>query len=458
MKVYFPPWFLTTVDEPHQQQRDFVHNDMVPERTPLLLSVWMLLTRCLALPITGLSWALHRRMGADPARFPERLGHNGLPENENREKIVWFHAASLGEVMQISQLAEHLTRSENVRILVTTTTASGADWVARKMPGAIHRFAPIDTPGAVERFLNGWPISAAVFLEGDLWPRLLAGLHRRGVPRILLNARDSRTRARFPAVFAWLLAPFALVTCRSETVAEGMAALGLSSDRVHVLPDLRVAQPKLSLSQEALAALSQDVGPRLVWLAASTHPADEEAVLAAHEAVLEAFPEALLIVAPRHPNRGAPLQKLAQSRSLTTALRSPGEDITGGTQVYIADTLGELGVFFTLCPVTFLGGSIGQEGGHNPYEPICFETALVYGPHVRNFSDAYRSLEQAGAAIQVRDSAQLGPTVVRLLQGDEAKMLAGSGLAVSENIQDCTSKYAELITGVLNQKRPPPQA
>ncbi len=437
------------VDGPLQQQRSLVQNDMVPERTPLLLRAWMLVTRCLAIPIIGLSWVLHRRMGADPKRFAERLGHHN---SEGGGSVVWFHAASLGEVTQVAALAQHLIKSQKAEFLVTTTTAAGADWVAREMPYVTHRFAPIDTPRATERFLDGWSISAAIFVEGDLWPRLLGGLHKRGVPRILLNARHSRTRARFPAAFAALLTPFALVTCRSETVAEAMAALGLAVDRVHVLPDLRLTQPKLAVPHEALAPVSRAVGARPVWLAASTHPADEEAVLAAHREVLAACPTALLIIAPRHPNRGLPLQKLAQSRTLSTSRRSLGEDISTATQVYIADTLGELGVFFTLCPVTFLGGSFGQEGGHNPYEPICFDTALVYGPHVKNFADAYEALHRAGAAKKVEDAAQLGPAIMHMLRGEEAKAIGQAGLAFSASTEDCTLNYARLITGVLKRK------
>jgi len=193
------------------------------------------------------------------------------------------------------------------------------------------------------------------------------------------------------------------------------------------------------------------VGARLVWLAASTHPADEEAVLAAHQEVLETYPDALLIFAPRHPNRGLPLQKLAQSKTLSIARRSLDACISTETQVYIADTLGELGVFFTLCPITFLGGSFGQEGGHNPYEAIRFESALLHGPHVKNFIDAYEALHRAGAAKKIKDARQLGPTIVQMLTGDQAVAIGQAGLAFSGNTEDCTLNYVELITRVLTR-------
>jgi 3-deoxy-D-manno-octulosonic-acid transferase len=448
MKVYFPHQALILVDRSLQQQRVLIYTVMDSKRTPPLLRIWMLVTRCFAIPVAALSWVLHRRMGADPKRFSERLGRCTSPD---RDPVLWFHAASLGEVMQIAPLAQYLSRSEKIKILVTTTTATGAGWVAREMPYAAHRFAPIDTPAAIRRFLEGWSISVAIFVEGELWPRLLGELHKGGVPQILLNARHSRTRARFPAVFQALLSTFSVITCRSETVAKGMRALGLPTDRIHVLPDLRLTLPKLAAPRDVLAPLSLAIGTRPVWLAASTHPADEEAVLAAQQEVLKTCPDALLILAPRHPNRGLPLHKLAQSKTLTTARRSLGGGVPAATQVYIADTLGELGGFFTLSPIAFLGGSFGQEGGHNPYEPAHFETGIVYGPHVKNFIDAYEALRLAGAAVQVEDPARLGEVIAGLLREDQAKAMGQAGLIFMENTKNCTLSYVDLIAGVLKR-------
>ncbi|MEP4249924.1 3-deoxy-D-manno-octulosonic acid transferase [Tateyamaria sp.] len=425
-----------------------LYNVMEPKRTPPLLRAWMLFTWCFAFLISVVSWALHRRMGADPKRFSERLGR-GAPQS--KDTVIWFHAASLGEVMQIAPLVQHLAQSEQTQILVTTTTATGADWVAKQMPFATHRFAPIDTPAAIRRFLDGWSISAAIFVEGDLWPRLLEGLHKRDVPRVLLNARHSRTRARFPAVFGVLLSGFSVVTCRSAAVAKGMLALGLPADNVHVLPDLRLTVPKLAVSSDALSALTRAVGTRPVWLAASTHPADEEAVLTAQQKVLEVCPDALLILAPRHPNRALPLLKQAQSLALGTAQRSLGQGVSDATQIYIADTFGELGTFFKLAPIAFLGGSFGQEGGHNPYEPAHFETAIVHGPHVKNFADAYEALRLREAAVQVQGPEGLGQVIVGLLQDDQAKAMGQAGLAFVENAKQGTLSYANLIATVLKR-------
>lgn len=408
----------------------------------------MLCTRVFSGPIALIYWIAHRRMGADPKRFSERLGRGSAGLGD---PVLWFHAASLGEVMQIAPLVGHLTQTEQTRILVTTTTATSASWVAREMPLVTHRFAPLDTPSAVAGFLDGWSISAAIFVEGDLWPRLLNGLKTRDVPQILLNARNSRTRARFPAVFEALLAPFALVTCRSEAVADSLGALGLPPERIHVLPDLRLTVPKLAAPQDMVELLSDAIGSRPVWVAASTHPADEDAVLQAHQTVLDRFPDALLIIAPRHPIRGDALYKLTKAMAFTVARRSLAQDVLPDTQVYIADTLGELGVFFSLSSIVFLGGSFGQEGGHNPYEPAQFATALVSGPHVKNFADAYAALQQAGAATRVEDVTSLGGVIVDLMCSGQEKSMGQAGFLLMQETEDSMVKTADLIAAVLRR-------
>lgn len=423
---------------------------MTPKRTPLVLYAWLLVTFLFSSAVAVLSKYFHRRMGAEPNRFPERLGKYG---SQCQQEVIWFHAASLGEVMQIGPLAEHLARTERGNILVTTTTATGADYVAQKMPFARHRFVPIDTPAAVRGFLDAWDISAGIFIEGDLWPRMVKEMRNRDVPQILLNARNSRTRARLPALFASLLASFSLVTCRSEAVADDMLRLGLRPDRVHVLPDLRLTLPRPTADPALIEQLSRSLGHRVLWLAASTHPADEQAVLSAHQEVIQDFPEALLILAPRHPRRGNPLRKMVRDKGYTVAQRSLNESISDTTQVYIADTLGELGTFFSLCPIAFLGGSFGTEGGHNPYEPASFGTALIYGPNVKNFVDAYTALAKSGAATQIQDPAQFGAAVVELMEQDRAETMAQAGLVFMEERQDCLSTYVDLTKAVLDDSK-----
>lgn len=419
---------------------------MTPPPSPLLLHLYRLATRCLSAPIAALSKHMHRRMGGAPDRFPERLGWPGLPPQGG---VVWFHAASLGEVMQIGALAEALHTESGASILVTTSTASGADWVAREMPFALHQFIPIDTPTAVTRFLDAWSPRLAIFVEGDLWPRLLIEGQKRGIRQVLLNARHSRTRARFPKVYGTLLAPFALITCRSQLVADGLLSLGLPKDRVRVLPDLKAASARLPAPDDLRAPLASAIGARPVWLAASTHSDDEAPVLDAHRQVLDHAEDTLLIIAPRHPVRGEPLQNMAQSQGLTSARRHADQPITPHTQVYIADTLGEMGVFFSLTPIAFIGGSFGQEGGHTPYEPARFGAAIVTGPNTRNFADAYAALIEHGAAVRVEGGPELGTLLAQLLQGDAAEKMGQAGQAFMDAGDDGVAQHAKLLTLLL---------
>ena len=385
-------------------------------------------------------------MGATPKRFVERLGHTNQTADGS---VIWFHAASLGEVMQIGPLARHLDQSEAGRILVTTTTQAGADWVARELPNAVHQFAPIDTPAAVDNFLETWTLSAAIFIEGDLWPRLVLNVQNHGVPCILLNARDSRTRARLPSTFCALLAGFSLITCRSEQVAADIRALGVQQETIKVLPDLRIATTDLPCPDNVVAQVVKQIGSRPVWIAASTHPSDEDAVITAHQHVMGAHPDALLILAPRHPHRAEPLIALAHDRKISIARRSTGDVLTSDTQLYLADTLGELGVFFTFVPLTFLGGSFGNEGGHNPYEPARFGSAILSGPNVKNFADAYAALTLAGAAEKIIDKTMLGPRLATLVDTDASKKMGEAGRKFMQTSDDSVAETIALIKAVL---------
>jgi 3-deoxy-D-manno-octulosonic-acid transferase len=383
------------------------------------LRLWLGLTRALPGLFRSASRRAHRRQGADPARFAERLGQPSHPRPEG--PVLWFHAASLGEVAQIRDLALALASAQGAALLVTTTTQAGADWVARSLPEAIHQFCPLDTPAAVQGFLDHWRPMAGVFVESDLWPRLILACHAQGTPLILLNARASRTRARLPRSMAALLAPFRLVTCRTEAVAADLRALGLPAGRIHVTGDLKASAPPLKIDPMEAGLLASTIGARPVWIAASTHAGDEAAVLAA-QATLAATPDRpLLIWAPRHPRRAGAIMAAARAQGLAVAQRSADQAITPEIAIYLADTMGELGTLFALSPVVFLGGSFGPEGGHNPFEPAQLGKAVLTGPHVRNFADAFAGMIEAGGALTVQDGDDLARTVGRLLQGKAAQ-------------------------------------
>jgi len=419
-------------------------------RMPLLLHLWLLCTRLLSYPIMIASKAMHRRMGAHPDRFEERLGKASL---EKPGKVVWFHAASLGEVAQIGPLAHRLSSTEDATILITTTTQAGADWVKRELPDVVHQFVPVDTPSAVAAFLDTWDISVAIFVEGDLWPRLVLKCRERGIPRVLLNARHSRTRERFPRVFANLLSGFSLITCRADSVAAAVEELGVSGNRIKVLADLRTATAKIKCSSELMEEMSNKIGERPLWLAASTHPADEEAVLSAHKQVLAKHPHALLILAPRHPKRAEPLSAAATVHGLSIARRSTDDALTAESQVYLADTLGELGTFYALAPIAFLGGSFGEQGGHNPYEPASFGTAILSGPNVKNYEHAFAALSDAGAAELLDNADTLGARLVALIHSTKAKDMGDAGRSFMQASEDSMSTTVDLVRAILQENR-----
>lgn len=385
----------------------------------LALRLWLGLTRALPGLVALAARRAHRRQGADPARFGERLGQASHARPGG--PMLWFHAASLGEVSQIRDLALDLATGQGAGLLVTTTTQAGAEWVARSLPEAIHQFCPLDTPAAVAGFLDHWRPMAGVFVESDLWPRLIRACHAQDIPLVLLNARASRTRARLPRTMAGLLAPFRLITCRTKALADEFHALGLPADRVHVTGDLKASVPPLRIDPMAAGVLAAQIGTRPVWIAASTHAGDEAAVLAAQAALAATPDRPLLIWAPRHTRRAGAIIAAARAQGLPLAQRSAGEAITSETALYLADTMGELGTLFALSPVVFLGGSFGPEGGHNPFEPALLGKAVLTGPQVRNFADAFAGMADAGGAEIVQDAADLARTVARLLQGNEGR-------------------------------------
>lgn len=411
------------------------------------LRLWLGLTRVLPGPLAWAAARAHGRQGGDPARFDERLGRPGLPRPEG--PVLWFHAASLGEVAQIRDLALGLAAGRGARLLVTTTTQAGADWVARSLPEAIHQFCPLDTPRAVRGFLSHWRPMAGILVESDLWPRLVMACHAQGIPLVLVNARASRTRARLPRSMAALLARFRLITCRTEAIAESIRALGVPADRVHVTGDLKAAVPPLRIDAFEAGRLANALGARPVWVAASTHAGDEPAVLAAQAALAATPDRPLLIWAPRHPHRAEAILTAARAQGLTVAQRSLEQRITSDTAIYLADTMGELGTLFALAPVVFLGGSFGPEGGHNPYEPAQLGKAILTGPHVRNFVDAFAGLQQAGAAEIVEDGADLARRLASLLPGQAARAPGDRARAYAQGQGQALAASLSLIGAVL---------
>ncbi|CAA7619883.1 3-deoxy-D-manno-octulosonic acid transferase [Magnetospirillum sp. SS-4] len=371
-------------------------------------------------PLISLYLDRRRRRGKEDAqRFPERLGRAGRPRPAG--PLVWIHAASVGESLSMLPLVERLC-ARRLSVLLTTGTVTSARMMAERLPeGAMHQYVPVDRMAYVRGFLDHWRPDLALWAESEFWPNLLAESRRRGIPQVLVQGRVSaRSFAgwkRVPGFIRKLLSGFDLCLAQTEEDARRLRVLG--GRDVRCLGNLKYAAPPLPADRDELARLERAVSGRTIWLAASTHPGEEGIVAEAHIAQAERFPGLLTIIVPRHPNRGPDIARELLALGLSAALRSTGELPHAGSHVYVADTMGELGLFYRLADIVFMGKSLTVGGGQNPFEPARIGAAVLFGPAMDNFPDMAPRMIGAGAALMVADGAALAATLGRLL-ADEA--------------------------------------
>jgi 3-deoxy-D-manno-octulosonic-acid transferase len=321
---------------------------------------------------------------------------------------VWFHAASIGETQSILPLISALLDArKDVTVLITSTTRTSAALLADTLPPrVVHQMAPYDTVKASRAFLQHWQPDVAIWIESELWPRMLREAGARAIPRLYLNARVSprtaRRWAQFSASAHTVLSSFEMINVQEPATLDALSAIGVSGPKVVLTGSLKKDRSPLKYDEDELARLHAAIGDRTVWCAASTHLGEENIILAAHQSHA-----GLLILVPRHPERAAAIAALSVSAGFKTARRSSGDAIAPDTQVYIADTMGELGLWYRLAPVSFIGGSLASIGGHNPYEAAQLGSAILHGPNVANFAGIYTDMDQAGAAQTVQDATSL---------------------------------------------------
>ena len=418
---------------------------------PPLLAAYRVATR-LAEPAGGafLRWRLGRGK-EDPSRLAERLGHPGLPRPDGA--LVWLHGASVGEGLALLPLIEALA-ARGYRLLVTTGTVNSARVLAGRLPAdAFHQFSPLDLPGAVRRFVAHWRPALAIFAESELWPNLLGELTRTGVPFALVNARMSARSARrwirARGTIGALLGTTALCLCQTEADAARYAVLGARG--VAVIGLLKFDVPAPSAESTALAAFTDAAGARPLWVAASTHENEEAALFDAHAALRQHVPACLTIVVPRQPDRGPPIAEEARRRGLSSALRSRGEMPGAATDLYVADTLGELGLFYRAARIVFVGRSlVAPGGGQNPIEPAKLGCAVLHGRHVSNFVETYADFDAAGGAIVVADAAALAETVAALFADpDRLAAIAEAAAAVAASHAGATARTLAALAPLL---------
>ena len=321
-------------------------------------------------------------------------------------------------------------------VLLTTGTVSSSRVLASRLPaGATHQFLPVDAPRFVRRFFDHWRPDLALIAESELWPNLFHAAHERAIPLILVNARLSARSfgrwRRLPGAIGPLLRRVDLVLAQSRDDASRLSQLG--APRVRVAGNLKYDVPPPPVDPARLAELAAAVGSRPVWLAASTHPAEDEIVIDAHIRLAREHPGALTIIVPRHVGRGADIAALARAKGARAALRSRGEPIDRTTAVYVADTMGELGLFYRLAGVVFVGKSLGgAEGGQNPIEPAKLGAAVLHGPAVANFTEVYDALDTAAGAVVVDDEPSLARALGALFSNpaDSRRLARAAGAAV----------------------------
>jgi 3-deoxy-D-manno-octulosonic-acid transferase len=405
----------------------------VSERLPPGLTAYRLLLAA-AEPAAELLLRYRLQRGKEIAeRLDERRGFSTLARPSG--PLIWLHGASVGELLGVLPLIEKLS-GRGFGMLVTTGTVTSSGIAAQRLPaGVIHQFVPLDVPRFVTRFLDRWKPQLALFVESDLWPNMLIETSARRIPIALVNARLSersfRRWRRLPAPIGNLLSRFDLVLARTPVDAERLHALG--APRVVVSGNLKLDAPAPPADPAKLAALQTAVGARPLIAAASTHPGEDEDVIAAHRDLRAAHPALLSIIAPRHPERGPQVEALARNAGFATALRSRGELPNADTEIYIADTMGELGLLYRIAPLVFVGGSLIRHGGQNPIEPAKLQTAILHGPHVWNFADIYAALDDAHGALAVAQGDGLATAIGELLRDDERRArIAAAGHAVVE--------------------------
>ncbi len=387
-------------------------------RRSLRLSLYRAATGWVGGPVAYFMLQNRARSGKeDAARLPERFGRAGLERPPG--PLVWVHGASVGESLSALPIIERIhQRNPGLSVLVTSGTKTSAQILARRLPpGAFHQYLPIDQPSAVKRFLDHWQPSAGLIMESELWPNLLMTAAERGIPLALLNARMSDRSfhrwLRAKGVARALLSAFDICLAQDTSIAGRLESLGAHS--IAVIGNLKYAAPPLPADDRALDELRAQIGGRAIWLAASTHEGEEAIAGHVHAALKETYPGVLTILVPRHPERGAEIAAVLADMGHKTARRAAGEPISPATDIYIADTIGELGVFYRLADIVFMGGSLVPHGGQNPLEPARLNCAILYGPHTENFFTIYRELAAAGAAASVIGRDQLAREVSTLL-------------------------------------------
>lgn len=426
----------------------------MPNALPVTLRLYRALS-ALATPLAGVMIARRLKQGKEDAeRIGERRGLAGVARPPG--PLIWIHGASVGEVLAAAGLIERL-RALKVQILLTSGTVTSADIVARRFPpDVIHQYLPFDSPRFVSAFLDHWQPGLALFIESDIWPNLVLSSAQRRIPMVVVNGRMSQRSfprwLKFRGTISTLLDCFDLCLAQSDIDGERFTALG--SPNVATSGNLKLDVQGPPADPKKLERLKAATQRRLIFVAASTHPGEDEIICDAHRRLSKQIPSLLTVIVPRHPNRGGAIARMLADAGMKVALRSQDQLPSAATDIYVADTMGELGLFYRLAPVVFMGGSLVNHGGQNPIEAIKLGAAIVHGPHVFNFTEIYHSLDQAGGAVRTVTDEEFVRSLGYLLANPIARQRAlGSAEQVVERLGGALERTLSALEPYLLQLR-----
>lgn len=422
----------------------------------------MLLYKLVCYLLTPFVWLyLQRRCASgkeDKARLGERLGKSSLERPPGL--LLWIHGASVGEALSALNIIEAVqAKRTDIKILVTSGTVTSANIMAKRLPpGVLHQYYPVDLPQAVSRFIRRWHPDFAIFIESELWPNMLGAIKHSNTKAVLVNARLSENSYKLWRMVPWvirkLLSSFSVCFVQTKTYAEKYKNLGCSD--VRIFGNLKFLSKPSPYDAATFDKLRTTIGNRKVWLMASSFAGEEKLAASVHNKLRAEFPDLLTVIIPRHATRGSEIAAELSKEVSSVKLRSKGETPDRDCQIYIADTMGETGLFYRLIPVVCMAKSLlsSPGGGQNPIEPAQLGAAVLHGPYVQNFEEIYAEMDKAGAALLVKDANELSSTIARLLKDDaERTRLSKAALAVLEKnrtiVQNALNDVVKLLPGPL---------
>ena len=415
----------------------------------------VLLYLLLPLVLTRLIWRSLRLPGYR-RRIKERFGN--VPRIETRKPIIWIHAVSVGEVQATRPLIDRIRLEYPAYlILVTTYTPTGAETVEQVFADSvIHRFVPFDLPVAVSRFISRISPEFLIVMETEIWPNLFRICNQKNIPVILVNARLSESSLRgymyIRSLIKQTLEQCAMILAQTKEDAQRFGKLGVDGEKLYVAGNLKfdcILEPDLN---ECVTINGQVSGRAHVWIAASTHDKEEEIILAAHRGILDEYPDCLLIIAPRHPERSGGIFRMAERAGFEVMLDSTGSDRTGNTQVYILDVIGKLPPYYAVSDIAFIGGSLVPVGGHNMLEPASLGIPVLTGPYTHNFTGVLQGLIQCGAARVVMNADDVTNLVKANFRDENMRLEAGeSGKKYVEKNRGGTAQVLDKLRTILEK-------